>query len=286
VTPRSYLYVPGNAPEKLAKADRWGADAVILDLEDSVPEPAKEPARGQVRRAVAALGARGGAQVWVRVNRPPHLTADLAEVATDGLAGVMVPKAEPGLLHQVDTLLTAAERQGRLRPGSLAVIALVETAQGLLAVREVAAAPRVVRLGLGEADLAGELGLRPGPAQAELTPLRLQVVVASAAAGLLKPIGPVETGLDDDQRLRSTTRALLALGFRARTAIHPRQLATINNVFTPSPAEIAQARRAVAALAAATADGSGVAVDDRNRMIDPAVARSADEVLLRHNDIG
>nr|MDT0661236.1 CoA ester lyase [Micromonospora sp. DSM 115978] len=275
---RSYLYVPGDREEVLRKAPSRGADALVLDLEDAVAADRKEAARATVAGLLS--GPPPPASYWVRVNAD-HLDADLAAVAVPGVAGVFVPKAEPDLLLAVDRLLTAAERRLHLAAGAFRVVPLIETARGVLRVAEVAAAPRVLRLGIGEADLAGELGLQPGPDRAELAPIRSQVVVASAAAGVAAPIGPVETTLRDPERLDRTTRALLRQGFRARTAIHPGQVALINEVFTPSAAEIEAARAVLDRLAEAERNGSGLATDANGRMLDRAVVRTASEVLRR-----
>ncbi|OLF14105.1 CoA ester lyase [Actinophytocola xinjiangensis] len=264
MTPRSYLYVPGDQPDKLAGAGRRGADALIVDLEDSVAPGRRPAARSTVAEHLT------GAVAWVRINADTA-AEDLAAIAgRPGLAGVVVPKAEPELLAEVDALLSGHP--------DLPVLALLETARALRRLDEVAGAPRVVRLGIGEADLAGELNLRPGPDREELWPIRSAVVVASAAAGLLPPVGPVDTSVRDLSALRRTTELLLRQGFRARTAISPTQLATINEVFTPTEQEVAAARDAVARLAAAP---SGVALDARGRMLDPAVVRAANEVLGR-----
>ncbi|SFB61459.1 citrate lyase subunit beta / citryl-CoA lyase [Amycolatopsis marina] len=175
MTARSYLYVPGDQPEKLAGAARRGADALIVDLEDAVA-----PSRKSDARAAACAYLRTG-KAWVRINSE---TASLdldAILGRPGLAGVVVPKAEPELLAEVDALLAAHP--------DLPILAIIETARGMRRLDAVAESARVVRLGLDEADLAGELGLRPGPDRVELWPLRSQVVVASADAGLVPPLG-------------------------------------------------------------------------------------------------
>jgi citrate lyase subunit beta / citryl-CoA lyase len=262
MTPRSYLYVPADRPRLLAGAARRGADALIVDLEDAVAVPNKGAAR------TAAASYLDTATAWVRINADTPGT-DLAAIADrPGLAGVVVPKAEPSLLSEVDGVLGSRR---------VPVLALLETARGLRDLHAVAESPRVVRLGLGEADLAGELGLRPGPDREELWPIRSSVVVASVAAGLLPPVGPVHTAVRDLSDLARTTELLLRQGFRARTAITPTQLATINAVFTPSPDEVEQAHATVALLSS----GNGVAVDADGRMVDEAVVRSAREVLAR-----
>lgn len=274
MTPRSYLYVPGDAPEKLARAGTRGADAVIFDLEDAVPVSAKERARAEVRRVLDAAGS-WTAQRWVRINAN-EMARDIDAVLTPALTGVVLPKAEPDLLTEADALLTDAEQRCGLAHGQTAIIALVESARGVLEAAKVAAAARVVRLGIGEADLIGELGIQPGPEGAELAGIRTQVVLASAAAGIAAPIGPVETRLSDDVDLVSSTRALLRLGFRARTAIHPRQIQAIHEAFAPTSGEIEQARRTIATLG-----DRGVTRDETGQMIDAAVLRAAYEILSR-----
>ncbi|HWO60756.1 MAG TPA: aldolase/citrate lyase family protein [Umezawaea sp.] len=268
MTPRSYLYVPGDQPAKLAGAAGRGADALILDLEDAVSAPRKDLAR----QAVADHLAEPGAIAWVRINAD-SAAADVAAIGgAAGLAGVVVPKAEPESLAEVDRLLAGFDRS------PVPVIAMLETARGIRLLDAVAAAPRVVRLGLGEADLAGELGIRPDERRTELWPIRSQVVVASAAARLTAPVGPVDTDARGTDTLRATTTLLLNQGFRARTAITPAQVGVINAVFTPTPEEIAAAARVLKHLADSS---SGIAVDDDGRLIDAAVARTAQEVLSR-----
>jgi len=262
MTPRSYLYVPADQPRLLAGAAGRGADALIVDLGDAVAVPHKGAAR------TAAAGYLETGTAWVRVNADT-VAEDLAAIVDrPGLAGVVVPKASPALLSEVDTRLGARD---------VPVLALLETARGLRELDAVASAPRVVRLGLGEADLAAELHLLPGPDRVELWPIRSAVVVASAAAGLAPPVGPVHTAVRDLSDLARTTEILLRQGFRARTAITPAQLGVINEVFTPSVAEVERARATVALLSA----GTGVAVDADGRMVDEAVVRSAREVLGR-----
>ncbi|MBQ1059334.1 MULTISPECIES: CoA ester lyase [Micromonospora] len=275
---RSYLYVPGDRADLLDKAAGRGADALVLDLEDAVTPARKAHARETVAGYLGAA-APAGPELWVRINSD-QVAADV-EVLSPAAAGVWVPKAEPELLAEVDAALTRVQR--RLGPDAPAfrVVALIETARGVLTAPRVAEAPRVLRLGLGEADLAGELGLQPGPERAEFAPIRSQVVVASAAAGITPPVGPVETTLRDPERLELTTRALLRQGFRARSAIHPGQIATINEVFTPTEAEVASARAVLAALERAERGGSGVATDADGRLLDRAVVRAAAEVVRR-----
>jgi citrate lyase subunit beta/citryl-CoA lyase len=280
VRPRSYLYVPGDREDRFARAAERGADALVFDLEDAVAAAAKDRARAAVARHLAALAPTGpGPQNWVRVDAD-RLDADVAAVTGPALAGVLLPKASVESLHRIDSLLADAERAAGMATGSVAVVPVVETAAGLLETAALARGPRVARLAIGEADLAAELGVVPGPDRAELAPHRAQLVVASAAARLAGPIAPVETDLTvSDDALVASTAALLRQGFRARTAVHPRQVPSINAAFTPSTDELDRARGIVETLESA---GSGVAVDPRTgRMLDEAVVRSARDVLSR-----
>ena len=272
---RSYLYVPGIEPDRLAKSLGRGADAVIADLEDAVAVDAKAAARETVATWLASLSA-SAVQIWVRINaRSP---VDDVAVLTGRAAGVVVAKADRALLERVDAVLADRERDLGLPRGSFGVLPLIESAVGLLDLPAVAAGPRVHRVGIGEADLIGELGLRPGTERAELAPIRLQAVVASAAAGIRAPVAPTSTDFRDLATFRTTSHALLALGFRGRTAVHPAQVPVINEVFTPTVEEVGAARALVELFEAA---GSGVVVDERGRMVDEAVVRSAREVLSR-----
>ena len=277
-TARSFLYVPGDRPDRIDGATGRGADALILDLEDAVPVARKELARETVARWLGEQRP-GTAELWVRIN-PGSAAADIAACATAGVTGLVAPKAEAGLLAEVDELLAAREAMLGLPRRQFAVLALIETAAGLLSAPEVAAAGRVVRVGLGEVDLAAELGLAPSESR-ELTPLRLQLVVASAAAGIAAPVGPTSTDFRDLDALRTSTGALFRLGFRGRTAIHPAQVPVINDVFSPGAEQVETARRLVAAYEDAERRGTGVITDDHGRMVDVAVVRSARDVLAR-----
>jgi citrate lyase subunit beta/citryl-CoA lyase len=164
---RSYLYVPGDQPARLQRAAERGADVLIIDLEDSVAPSAKDDARTHAGRWITAAS-RSSGPVWVRVN-PGQAAADIAATVWPGVTGVVVPKAVPALLVQVGELLGQREPEIGLPAGALAMLALIETAAGLLAAPAIAAAERVARLGIGEADLAAELNLQPGPGREELT---------------------------------------------------------------------------------------------------------------------
>lgn len=279
---RSYLYVPADHQDRLAKSVERGADAVIADLEDGVAPADKDAARRHVADWLATADPAIGPQRWVRID-PDAAPADIAAAASATLTGVLVAKADAAVLAAVDRLLTETETGLDLPAGRIAVIPLIETAAALLEAIAVARSPRVLRLGIGEVDLTADLGLRPGADATELAPLRFQVVAASAAAGIARPLGPTSTDFRDLAAFERSAELLLRQGFRARTAIHPAQLPVIHTVFTPGQQELADARDLLRRFRAA---GGGVAVDARGRMIDAAVIRSADELVRSADAVG
>jgi citrate lyase subunit beta/citryl-CoA lyase len=271
---RSYLYVPGDRADRLAGAGGRGADALIADLEDAVAPDAKAAARDTVRAWLDDLGTRPAAQTWVRVNADA-VGADLDAVTTPALTGVVVAKGEVARIREVGALLDRLEARRGIAPGTVRLIPLIESAVGLQEVAEIARLPRLHRIGLGEVDLAAELGLALDEPRDAFTALRLQVVVASAAAGIGRPVGPTSTAFRDLDGFRETGQTLRRLGFRARTAMHPAQIPVIHDVFTPTAEELAHARDLLARFEAAQ---GGPILDDNGRFVDLAVIRNAREV--------
>lgn len=272
----SYLYVPGDRPELMAKALHGPANALILDLEDGVAPMARDTARDAIAGFLASLDDTGRSRIAVRVH-PGHLETDLAVAVAAPGTMVYLPKAEAHSLETCAALLDGLElRHGT---GGTAVVALVETARGLLDAPQIATHPRVVGLALGEADLSAELGIDPHLGDEARHSLRLPLVVASAAAGLRGPTAPASTDYRDLEAFRRSCRTLRRLGFAARSAIHPAQVDVVNEVFAPTESELARARDLVARFDAAVRDGNGVMVDGDGRMVDEAVVRSARRLL-------
>ncbi len=261
---RSTLYVPGDRPDRFDKAHSSGADAIILDLEDSVPPASKAQARANV---ASWLSAHPTASAWIRVNSDVEFLDDDLEMAHSVPSlGVVMPKA-------------TAERCALTR---LRVVALVETAAALEQLAHIANVENVWRIGLGEADLVADLGLDPSPDRHELWPIRSQIVVASAAAGLIGPVGPVATEIADLTLLTATSDQLRRQGFTGRSTIHPKQVATVNACFSPTAAQLARARAIVDTFDAAATTGTGVATVD-GEFIDEAVARRARSIIAQAN---
>lgn len=270
---RSALYVPGDAEGKLERILERGADEVIIDLEDAVAPKAKDRARETVRIWLHDLPVLDNVGVWVRVNSGQLREADVRAVAgAPALTGFVLAKAESvDELVDLDTLLSSL--------GSTAgVVPLLESARAVLRAGELARAPRVQRLQIGEADLRADVGISPGPDERELLYARSHVVLASTAAGINPPIAPVSTNFRDLDTFRESTLELARLGFVGRACIHPAQVAVANDVFTPSAEVVDAASRLIGRWEFA---GAGVAVDDDGHFVDEAVIRQARLTLAR-----
>jgi citrate lyase subunit beta/citryl-CoA lyase len=278
---RSYLYVPGDAGRRLALAHTRGADAVIADLEDAVAPAHK----GEARQAVGNwLSEPALDERWVRVQAGEAGIGDLTRVFGPGLRGVCMPKvANSADVEALARALAELEHSSGWSAPPVAIMPLIESAAGLLAVAEIASASRVLRLQVGELDLAADLGFEVGADEMELLPARASVVVASAAAGIAPPVGAVWPHVRDDAGLASTTQRLRRLGFVGRAAVHPAQLETIHRLFSHTKDEIAVARRVVTDYENALASGRGVLLDRDGQMVDEATVRRSRRVLLTHD---
>jgi len=261
---RSWLYVPGDRPDRIAKAFASDADIVIIDLEDAVKPAAKADARAHT---LAALTAEARPQRWVRLNSGDDGRHDLLSLAA-------AAHAPDGLvLAKCDTTAWVAEVAAAL-PG-VPLAPLVETAVAVRDLHALVAAPGVVLCHLGEVDLLADLGGRLPGGQPLLDHARHALVVASAAVGIDAPIGGVHLQIDDLEALATSSTTLADLGFGGRAVIHPAHCAAVNAAFSPSAADIEWARGVLAAL-----DGAAGAVRDAaGAMVDEAVARRARRIL-------
>lgn len=266
---RSYLFVPADRLDRIAKAARSGADAVIVDLEDAVAPAAKPDARASLAQW---LGSPGAIPVHVRVNAPttPWFDADLRVCALPAVHGIVLPKAE----HFA--ALTAAATAAPAKP----LLPLIETALGLDRARELASLTGVQRLVFGSLDFQVDLGIE-GDDDALLA-ARSQLVLASRLAGLEAPVDGVTTGLDDVEAVARDTARARRLGFGAKLCIHPRQVEAVNAGMTPGEAEVTWARRVLAAAQAS--GGAAVAVD--GKMVDAPVLLRARSLLRRAGQSG
>lgn len=266
---RTLLFVPGLRSGRFDKALRSGADAVIVDLEDSVAPDQKAAAREAVAAAWTTLLA-AGMPVLVRINAAgsAHGEADLAWLsALRPPAGVMVPKAE--------SAAGLAAVRGHL-PG-VPIVPIIESAAGYVALREIAAAPGVVRLAVGHIDFMADTGIQCSADERELAPLRFAVAMVTRVQGLAPAIDGVTTVLDDDARLAADTRRAASFGFGGKLCIHPRQVSPVLLALTPAGDEVDWARRVVAADLAA----AGAATQVDGRMVDVPVVLQARRILAR-----
>ncbi|MBF6245758.1 CoA ester lyase [Nocardia elegans] len=260
-TAATWLFVPGDRPDRFAKAQAAGADLVVLDLEDAVAPDRKDEARDYVHQWLA-----GGNRSAVRINAAGTrwYAEDLAMLAQHRAVVVMIPKAEePG------ALLNAAAGLD-----SPVFIALIETAQGVLNAAALADAAEVRRLAIGTFDLAAQLGIDPSDREA-LAAARSALVLASAAAGLPGPIDGVTGSIDEPEILTADVNYARLLGFAGKLCIHPRQVATAAAALRPSADEI---RWATSVVEATTADGVAVL---NGQMIDKPVVDRAHRILLQ-----
>lgn len=273
---RSALYMPGARARALEKARGLPADVLILDLEDAVGPTEKAEARRLVAQALAQ-GGFGGREVTVRINGldTPWGAEDVAALAGAGAAALVVPKVNrPEDLADVSARMDAAGA-----PAETALWAMMETPAGILAVREIAAAPRLACLVMGTNDLVKELGAEHTEGRAEVLPALGLCLLAARAHGLAILDG-VHNAYRDQEGLRAVCRQGRALGFDGKTLIHPDQLAVTNEVFAPSAANLELARRQVAAFEETRARGEAVAVVD-GRIVENLHVETARALIAR-----
>lgn len=249
------MFVPGDRPERFAKAANSRADAVIIDLEDAVGADSKDAARAALTVAFTHK------PVFVRINAVGTRwhDADLVALRQNAFASIILPKAEPSSI----AALAAT--------GVTGIIALVETARGMAAAREIASHPAVGRLAFGSIDYCADIGA--AHMREALLSARSELVLASRLAGKLAPLDGVTANIDDDAQAESDARYACALGFSGKLCIHPRQIEPVCIGFAPEDAEILWAQRIVAS-------GEGAVALD-GEMVDEPVRMRARAVLAR-----
>lgn len=274
--------VPMTVQRFVEKAWRHNADAITLDLEDGVPPAHKGAVRSSLKEAIALAG-RGGAEVFVRINKP-FLAADLAAAAWPGLTGVMLPKVESGAeVSEAATLMTDIERQRGIEVGALELIVLLESALGVWNIRDiVTASPRVTQVGLGESDLCRKLGITATDAEDPFVYARGRVVIEGIAAGV-QPIGmafPLSLTprlLPEKDLLHLATMAR-NLGFKGSICPHPSWIEPVNAAFSPTAEQVVYYAKVREVFAEGVARGTA-AVPLDGKMIDVPVDEWAKVVL-------
>jgi len=277
---RSVLFAPANHARHAEKALTGPNDGVILDLEDAVSVGQKPRARMAARDLVQNR-IEGGPVVFVRINalNTPFAYDDLREVVVLGLDGIVLPKVESASQVQtVDWMLQQMERERDMRPGSISIVPIVETALGLSRIEEIAAAPRVRRVSFGAGDFTLDTAMRWSPGNEGVLWGRIRVVIASRAAGLDAPLDTVFPDLADREGFTRDAEMGKKLGFQGKSCIHPSQVEMANRIFSPSAEEVEEARCLVEAFEHALAEGSA-SIQVAGQFVDYPVAERARRIV-------
>ena len=284
---RSFLFTPANVARRVEKALTLEADAVILDLEDSVAASDKAASRQHV---VEALARSRRCLAYVRVNAPstPYCYGDLVETVQKGLDGIVVPKIESAAdLHAIDWLVANLERERGIPEGSLDLMPQIETAAGVQRVDRILQARslrsyqgpwRVKRVCFGAADYGHDLGLAPTLDEPELADARARIVLSSKAAGMENPIDSPWFHFKESEAFARALERSRRGGFQGRCCVHPDQIGPVNAAYMPSAAEVASAEKIVAAFREAEKRGAA-AIQVDGQMIDYPVAYRAQALL-------
>ncbi|MFF5563185.1 HpcH/HpaI aldolase/citrate lyase family protein [Streptomyces sp. NPDC012623] len=279
-SPRSLLFVPAGNERLLAKAHLRGADGLVLDLEDAVPESGKEAARRALPGHLDRLAGQGQYLVVRSGAARAEWERDLRAALRPGLRAVMLPKAEhPDQLARMAAFLDAAERERGLAEGSVGLIALIESPAALFALTALATAPRVRALALGSEDFSLALGVAPTPSV--LTEPCRWIALAASAAGIASYALPLSlASLDGPDALADAARQARELGVTGALCVHPGQVAAVNTAWAPDASQLAWARAVTSAWDAAGSGGSAPGVIRvAGQMVDAPVLRRARGLL-------
>jgi citrate lyase subunit beta/citryl-CoA lyase len=276
---RSLLFAPGNHARRVEKALTLPADGVILDLEDAVAISEKVATRPTVAEA---FGKPRAGKLYVRVNAmsTDWCYGDIVAVVQNGLDGIILPKVEHAHeLRTADWLIANLERARGMRPGSIDLIPIIETAAGIGNLGRICrSGTRVRRIAFGAGDFTLDMGMQWTRNEAELLPHRAACVLHSRAGGLEPPLDTVWADLRDAEGFLASARHAAALGFQGKMCIHPDQVTAANAAFTPDDAAVAQARRIVAAFEKAEEQGlASIQLD--GQFIDYPIVQRARRVL-------
>lgn len=285
---RSLLFAPGNEPRKIAKLPSTGADGVIVDLEDAVPEHDRADARALTGRLIADFPP--GCFTVVRVNAAPEVRrADLEAVVCDRLDAIMVPKlASAEELQEIAVEIDALEASRGLAPGSIRLLPLIESAAALVQCESIALAvpARTLTLVLGCGDLTLDLGVDLVPGSEILTYAGARIVVAARAAGLASPVDGPFPDLSDDDGLGRDSRHSRGVGFGGRLALHPGQVETIHAAYSLLDDETVKRMAGAIAHFEAERDRGIVATVHDGQFLDPPVYERMRSLLSAHMQAG
>ncbi len=277
---RSWLFVPGNRPRMIQKAPTLGADVIVYDLEDALPSAEKASGRRLVAEALEAPAGRSLRYVRVEADPEPGLE-DARAVVGPGLDGLVLPKvSDASLLHRTDAALGALEAGAGLEPGSVRILAMIESARGLLAAPAIAAAsPRMVGLFFGAEDFTLDLGVfaseEEGPD--EMLYARSAVAVAAASRGLVA-VDRIVPEFRTLEPLAADTKRACRLGFGGKGVIHPRQIACVHQSLAPSRKQVEKARQVIQRFEQAHREGAGT-LQVEGKMVDRPIVEKARRLL-------
>ena len=253
---RSYLFAPGNHERRVEKALGLGADVVILDLEDAVAISEKKSTRELINKT---LEQPRNCAVFVRGNAydTEFCYGDICSIVSENLDGIVLPKLESlEDLRSIDWLLGNLEQERGLPNGSIDLMPIIETAVGLVNIREIARADtRVKRLAFGGGDYTRDLGMEWTLKEDELLPIRSEMVLASRFGKLEPPVDTVFIHIKEHDAFRSSCSNILGLGFQGKMCIHPDQVPVTNETFTPDPEEVKWSQRVIDEFAKAEKAG-------------------------------
>lgn len=270
---RSVLIMPANNRKFIEKAFSRGADAICLDLEDSVSSAMKNDARGGIREAIVVAG-RGGSDVLARINNgKDSIELDLQASIYPGLTGIVIPKVETAEeAKTISNIISRLERERNLPQNSVQIGVLVESARGFASLPEIAAStPRIVSIAIGHEDLCLDLGINPTTEGDELLYAKSKLVMVARVAGIA-PMGLMGTLADfrDLEGLKKSALRAKSLGFKGASCIHPAQVQILNEAFGPSTGEVERSRKIVEVYNKAQLEGSG-SVQFEGKMVDAPV---------------
>lgn len=269
---KHFLYVPGDSARKIESALALTGGAVILDLEDGVAESQKQLALENIQKIAPRFES---SELWVRLNQLPRATKEFNELKdVENIAGFWLPKAEAETCTELILEMSKAGKK---------VGVLIETATAYVQRNTLLATPGITHVQLGEYDLAGDLGiqLQSEATQVAMNSVRLEIAIASKAAGLESTVGAVSANFKDLEEFEKSCVKLADLGFDARACIHPNQLPIANRAFTPSSEQIAWANEVIQRFERETSSGLGAYVEKDGSMADAATVKTARSILER-----
>lgn len=284
---RSMLILPINVPKFVERAHERGSDAIVLDLEDAVPQSEKESARKLVKDSIRLAGL-AGADVLVRVNNDEeHIWKDLESSVFNGLSAIFLPKTEyPDQIMALETMIGKLERERNIEPGSIRISIHIESPVGILNMKDIAStSSRLESISLGVDDYCLQMGIRPSREASELVFPMSNIAMVARSFNLI-PLGVLGSVAEyrDKDRFRLYAENSKKMGFSGGYCIHPDQVAILNDVFSPSEEEIIWGKRVMTGFEEAVVNGRASTSLD-GKMVDTPIYRQAMALIERSEAI-